>query len=77
MSSRKLTLSDQSKLDNILDGIEEYKWMESVSYLISIYGFDNPNNEYFDTKEMKFDKVDLSDIIEEFCAEDVLFRIDN
>lgn len=73
--SRILTIADQSLLDNILDQLPEFKHMESVSYLVSVYGTEN-ESEYFDVKEMypnDLGDLDFSseDVREEYCLDDI------
>ena len=58
MSKRKLNISQQMELDNILDFLPEYCHGEAVAYLQSIYGIEN-EAEYFGVD--KYEYLDLFD----------------
>ena len=72
--SRILTIADQSLLDNILDELPEFKHMEAVSYLVSVYGTEN-ESEYFD-KDEHLDKFTENEIVDYF-GYDLLLEYEN
>ena len=76
MSKRILTIADQSLLDNILGQLPEFKHMEAVSYLVSVYGTEN-ESEYFDeNKDEHLDKFTENEIVDYF-GDDLLSEYEN
>ena len=74
--SRILTIADQSLLDNILDELPEFKHMEAVSYLVSVYGTEN-ESEYFEgNKYEHLDKFTENEIVDYF-GDDLLLEYEN
>ena len=74
--SRILTIADQSLLDNILDQLPEFKHMEAVSYLVSVYGTEN-ESEYFDENKYEhLDKFTENEIVDYF-GDDLLSEYEN
>ena len=69
--ARRISISAQMELDNILDSFPEGKRAECVSYLLEVYGFDSleeyktglVNIDDISAKEV-FEYVDESDLID-------------
>lgn len=76
MSKRKLNISQQMELDNVLDFLPEYCWGEAVAYLQSIYGIEN-EAEYFGVDKYEYlDLFDEKEIVDYF-GNDLLFEYED
>ena len=74
--SRILTIADQSLLDNILDELPEFKHMEAVSYLVSVYGTENESEYFGGNKYEHLDKFTENEIVDYF-GDDLLSEYEN
>ena len=74
--SRILTIADQSLLDNILDELPEFKHMEAVSYLVSVYGTEN-ESEYFEGNKYEHLYKFTENEIVDYFGDDLLSEYEN